>query len=117
MIPSADSPISFHRADSFRTRPASCPRVAMQTNATATDINRDKRDRVVFVRPALFAPAFVSFRHKTNAAYSVLLASAIAVHIHGETTPCAFCRRDLARYPNADNGCENGALRAVAASQ
>jgi hypothetical protein len=89
----------------------------MQTNATATDINRDKRDRVVFVRPALFAPAFVSFRHRTNVARSALLAPVIAVHIHGETKPCAFCRRDLARYPNADNGCKDGALRALAASQ
>jgi hypothetical protein len=89
----------------------------VQINATATDINRDKRDRVVFVRPALFAPAFVSFRHRTNVTRSALLASAISVHIHGGTTLCAFCRRDLAHYPNADNGCENGALRALAASQ
>jgi hypothetical protein len=72
-----------------------------------TDIKRDKRDRVIFVRLALFAPAFVSFRHTTNAACNALLASAIVVHIHDGTMPCAFCRKDLAHCPNAEHGCKN----------
>ena len=59
-----ESPIPFfnctHR--SFRAR-TSCGIESKKPNATAADINRDERDRVIFVQPALFAPAFVSFRH------------------------------------------------------
>jgi hypothetical protein len=66
MMPAANRRFRFnctHR--SFR---AQTPRgvESKKPNATAADINRDERDRVIFVQPALFAPAFVSFRHVTR---------------------------------------------------
>src|SRR6266446_209915 len=66
MMPAANCRFHFdctHR--SFRAR-TSCGVESKKSNATAADINRDERDRVIFVQPALFAPAFVSFRHVTR---------------------------------------------------
>jgi len=65
-----ESPIPFltARIDPFARglRTVSSRRNQKKPNATAADINRDERDRVIFVQPALFAPAFVSFRHVTR---------------------------------------------------
>jgi hypothetical protein len=66
MMPAANRRFHFdctHRSIRART---SYGVESKKPNATAADINRDERDRVIFVQPALFAPAFVSFRHVTR---------------------------------------------------
>jgi hypothetical protein len=66
MTPAANRRFHFDRIRrSFRAL-TSCEIESKKSNATAADINRDERDRVIFVQPALFAPAFVSFRHVTD---------------------------------------------------
>jgi len=58
---------------------------------TPPDISRARSDRVIFVRPARFAPVFVT----RDAARHVRAVGGSIAHTPDETTSCAFCRRRL----------------------
>jgi hypothetical protein len=60
---------------------------------TTPDIERIRSDRVIFVRPAHFAPAFVT----RGRGHHARAAGGSIVHMPDETTAYAICRKDFDR--------------------
>jgi hypothetical protein len=83
MIENATRQSRLERQD-FRSRLRRLP----QTKITMPDINRVRRDHVIFVRPALFAPVFVTLRRGHNTRRTV----AVVIHIQAGTRSYAIFR-------------------------
>ena len=65
------------------------PRAMRVLKVTTPDANHVRSDRVIFVRPALFA----LFSSREHAACHARAISGAIVHTPDETTSCAICRR------------------------